>query len=444
MAGLSVGRREPISGGRWRRFFGALPLVLVLVLVVTSCGAPSPGIVDPATATDAPADGASASDPTPSPYTAWTNNDRIDLLKLDGTTYAGAASWAGPVEFEEDDLGEEYARIKGRRDPTLSFSSENPDDVAGIDITHLEDSEATGLEPGTPVHAVDGYQPGFAVAAYSYGILHVYKAMFGPDTPNPRLHRGEDLLDVAGRVQRIGVMDHTGYGTWAEAASIRDRVQVDRLVQMALQTRVKWQHLYEEQSRSVPAGSIQNYEVVFKVEDSSGVTLPSVLRTPQFNHALLRALGGRPPELGSSRPEPPCEGAKLDGAGRKWRGSGVASYDLGLETRGLKGEKGKWYLEVRDGTLTRAAHDPTPSNVSLPGDMEEIRDPAKLRRLAGELTVEGLFDLIAEGCARARSQEGSILLASYDPLRGYPVRYALDSGGENVERSVLLLLFRVR
>ena len=372
MAGLSVRQREPINDGRWRRPSGALTLVLVVALVVTSCGAPASSIADPATATVARIDRASASDPPPSLYMEWTNSDRIDLLKLDGTTYAGAAYWAGPVQVKEDDLGEEYARIKGRRDPRLSFSPDNPDDVAGIDITHLEDSEATGLEPGTSVHAIDGYQPGFAVAAYSYGILHVYKAKLGPDSPNPRLRRGDDLLDVAGKVQRIGVMDHTGYGAWAEAASIRDRAEVDGLVEMALGTRVKSQHLYEEQSQSIAPGSIQNYEVVFQLEGGSSVVVPSVLRTPEFNDALLRTLGPRLAQLGSARRESPCAGAELEDARRRWRGAGIASYDLGLETRGLEGEQGKWYLEGRDGRLTRAGHDPTRENLCRPGGTEEV------------------------------------------------------------------------
>jgi hypothetical protein len=87
------------------------------------------------------------------------------------------------------------------------------------------------LRPGTPIHRVQGYTPTFHVAARYKGELTLYEADTNPDATT-----GADLLDIRGNVHYVGI-NSVKDGT-TEIASIKQRTNVSRLVQLVLHSPV--------------------------------------------------------------------------------------------------------------------------------------------------------------------------------------------------------------
>jgi len=91
----------------------------------------------------------------------------------------------------------------------------------------VRNGDAEGLEPGTPVYSIAGYDPGFRVAVKQGQEPAIYQAM-----RSPRWQNAGDMLDIVEKVERIGIRvleERT------EAASITDQEQIDRLVGMIVE-----------------------------------------------------------------------------------------------------------------------------------------------------------------------------------------------------------------
>ena len=71
-----------------------------------------------------------------------------------------------------------------------------------------QDSDATYLEPGTPVYAVEGYSPKFRLGTVEDGRVIIYEA----DT-NSHAKIGEDLLDIRGKVTAIDILSEEDAAT---------------------------------------------------------------------------------------------------------------------------------------------------------------------------------------------------------------------------------------
>lgn len=97
-------------------------------------------------------------------------------------------------------------------------------------ISHQKrDGQASFLAAGTPVHAVEGYAPSFRVAARRDGAWVLYEA-----AENRRARRGEDLLDIEGKVDRVGLRAPTRNAR-EEVAAIREPSSVAAITEAALE-----------------------------------------------------------------------------------------------------------------------------------------------------------------------------------------------------------------
>jgi hypothetical protein len=142
--------------------------------------------------------------------------DYVDFVQVGGTMYyAGYRAPAGRA-LRDRDLGAQVATVQCR---LAEHQLEEP--------ARYLDGDAAYLDPGTPVHAVNGYRPSFRLAARRDGRLLLYEAF-----ENPGARTWGDLLDLDGRVDRIGI----GSRNPRRPATVTDRAQVDRLVQQLLQS----------------------------------------------------------------------------------------------------------------------------------------------------------------------------------------------------------------
>ena len=112
----------------------------------------------------------------------------IKFVKLRNTT--GPAGGGDEPDLKADDLGPVLYRIAFRGNG-----------YAGPGY-RLQDGDATYLNPGTPVYAVNGYSEQFRLGTVEDGRVILYEA----DT-NPHAETGADLLDVRGKVTAIDILD---------------------------------------------------------------------------------------------------------------------------------------------------------------------------------------------------------------------------------------------
>ena len=168
--------------------------------------------------------------------------DYTDFVKLGEVTYQ--AVWTSPDRpLKDSDLGPGYGKVKvkleGSQDPKHQ----------------LQDGDAAFLAAGTQVYQVNGYRSSFRLAARRDGRLTLYEA----DT-NPTAKVGADLLDLANKVQRIGV--NSGSDSHTELAAIRDPNAVLVLVDQVDKAEV-------DQSNQPGGGS--QYFIDFHMRDGTEV-----------------------------------------------------------------------------------------------------------------------------------------------------------------------------
>jgi hypothetical protein len=205
--------------------------------------------------------------------------DYQDFIMLGGTMYYVADHGVGRA-IERGDLGPVRSLVRGNppsNDPTLAYRA--------------ADGDAAFLAPGSPVHTVKGYRPGFRVAASHHGRLWLYEANEAVGT-----RTGADLLDLAGKVRYLSV--NSGR---VELARIKDRGRVADLVQSILEAPVG----------PTRAGAADRYcFVVFNMMDrtavrraffpETGELMPGIFAPRTFSEAVERALRGRQASCGKS------------------------------------------------------------------------------------------------------------------------------------------------
>ena len=86
-----------------------------------------------------------------------------------------------------------------------------------------QDGDAAYLEAGSRLYQVLGYRPSFRLAARQDGRLVIFEA-----NTNPRARAGRDLLDLEGKVRRIGVNSRADGVT--ELGAITDPKQVASMI----------------------------------------------------------------------------------------------------------------------------------------------------------------------------------------------------------------------
>lgn len=140
-----------------------------------------------------------------------------DSMRLAGITYESA----GTVSDETVNRRSVIGRVKNDVDTNLHRE------------TRLRDGDATYLEPGTPVYAVEGYKPSFRVAARSDDRWVLYGVVENPDARS-----AEKLLDVAGRVKRVTVRQEVPEAR--EVTPVRQPEETAALVDVVLESPVVW------------------------------------------------------------------------------------------------------------------------------------------------------------------------------------------------------------
>ncbi|HEY3369089.1 MAG TPA: hypothetical protein VGK74_28870 [Symbiobacteriaceae bacterium] len=144
--------------------------------------------------------------------------DWMDFVRLDGITYvANHLDQGRPLTLA--DLGPHYGTVRFR----VSDNVSDPE-------YRVKDGDAAFLAPGTKLHAVNGYNPRFRLAANWGDQVTLYEA-----GTNPKAKTGADLLDLADKVTRISIgSPEDGH----LLAAVTDAGQVQNLVATVLSTPV--------------------------------------------------------------------------------------------------------------------------------------------------------------------------------------------------------------
>ncbi len=181
------------------------PVVAVLVALLAACGPEAP-TAGPTAVSDCPSGGGTA-------VIEW-----IDFVKFADITYTTDSVYGAQPSGE--DVGRVFAETRCKLADVVSdpgYESRNGD--------------AAFLQPGTPLHVLEGYEPWFRLVARRDGRWTIYEAQTVPGAD-----RGSDLLDIEEKVAYIGVNSIKDGRT--EIAAIRDRDEVKRLVEMVLEAPV--------------------------------------------------------------------------------------------------------------------------------------------------------------------------------------------------------------
>jgi hypothetical protein len=251
-------------------------LLAVGLLLVGACGSPTR---EPA-ATQNETRGPNAPSPASKKGCAKAQGtaviEWVNFVKLDGITYIGAEHDAGRP-LTDDDLRSKIGEVLCTVSETVSDPS-----------YEIVDGDSGFLPAGTPLLEIQGYDPSFRLAAVTGDGVMLFEADHSPGA-----EVGEDLLDIRGHVDYIGINSHRDGIT--EMAAIHDPAVVERLIEMVLEAPVN-------QARNFSNGDWKTQVfVAFHLEDGTTATrafgfesnlLSRGILVPEgFGDALETALG---------------------------------------------------------------------------------------------------------------------------------------------------------
>ena len=194
--------------------------------------------------------------------------DWVNFIQFQGITYLATYSRVGR-KLQESDLGPIFA--------TVRFKLEGNVNDPGY---RSKDGDAAFLDPGTSVYTLKDYSSQFRLTAYQDGQIILYEA----DT-NPHVQKGGDLLDIAGRVQYIGV--NSEQDGVAELGAIKDPQQIANLVDMILNATVDQSYQSTDSLRYVIAFHlIDGTATVRAYWPRSGELSRGILLPPAFASAI--------------------------------------------------------------------------------------------------------------------------------------------------------------
>jgi hypothetical protein len=213
--------------------------------------------------------------------------DWVNFVQLNGIRYMEHTQVGR--ELRESDLGSEFARVKFKLEGNVNDSDYK-----------TKDGDAAFLAEGTPVYTVKGYKPGFRLAAHWRGSLVLFEADRNPDAK-----KGSDLLDLAGKVDYIGINSEQDGKT--ELASVKDSKAVVRLVQMVLDAPI-----VEEFGE----GGSQRYFIAFHFKDGTALSRSYWPESGELSRGILLPLEfrGAVEEALQAKPEPSKEILSSEGA----------------------------------------------------------------------------------------------------------------------------------
>ncbi len=241
--------QKKLRSARWAAVLG---IVLIVAAGLCSC-APAAGNV-------------------PESTTTTTIIDWVDFIRFQGITYLAVYSRVGR-RLQESDLGPVFAAVRFK----LSGNVNDPS-------YRSKDGDAAFLDPGTPVYAVQGYSTQFRLAAYQDS----QPTLFEADT-NPRAQKGADLLDIAGKVQYIGVNSEQDGVT--ELGAIKDPQQIAHLVEMVTNAPVNQSYQSPDTSRYIIAFHLLDGTATVRAYwPTSGQLSRGILLPPAFATAVEGAV----------------------------------------------------------------------------------------------------------------------------------------------------------
>lgn len=185
--------------------------------------------------------------------------DWVDFIRFQGTTYVATNSRVGR-DLQASDLGPIFATVRFK----LSGNINNPG-------YQSKDGDAAFLDPGTPVYTVKDYSVQFRLAAYQDGQITLFEA----DT-NPHAQKGAELLDIAGRVQYIGVNSEQDGST--ELGAIKDPQRIANLVDMILNAPVDQSYRSTDSLR---------YFIAFHLTDGTATVRAYWPRSGELSRGIL-------------------------------------------------------------------------------------------------------------------------------------------------------------
>lgn len=207
--------------------------------------------------------------PTPHVIIDW-----VDFIKFNGIMYVANFDSHAGAQLVAADLGPQFATVKFKTDGNVNDSGYHP-----------KDGDAAFLDPGTPIYAVKGYAPTFLLAAYQANQIVRYEV-----GQNPRAATGADLLDIGGKVARIGGKSENDGTT--ELGAITDPRKIQSLVALVLAAPVKQSALQSQSS--------QRYFIAFHLRDGltvvrvywpeSGELGRGIMLPDAFRAAILQVL----------------------------------------------------------------------------------------------------------------------------------------------------------
>jgi hypothetical protein len=187
---------------------------------------------------------------------AFTSCDFVTFVRLDGVRYLWSTTNDG---IGNVDTGPEYGEV--RRDLRRDL-----DDCRHYDQA---DGDSAGLRRGTRLYEVEGYSPRFLLATNVEGEGHLWEADLVPD-----VEYGRDVLDIAGKVRSIRIVDPAGDGTTV-VAEITDAESVGAFVTAVMESPVA--------SASQPPKGTEGYFLSFVLEDGVVIRRPYYADTGELS-----------------------------------------------------------------------------------------------------------------------------------------------------------------
>jgi hypothetical protein len=197
--------------------------------------------------------------------------DYVNFVKLNGITYTADRPVVGR-RVGDGDLGPVHATVRCSLGEKMDPKGQEP-----------QDGDAAYLEAGSPLYQVRGYRPSFRLAARQDGRLVVFEA-----DANPRARVGRDLLDLDGKVRRIGINSRADGTT--ELGVIADPGQVAGMVGMLLAGPVDQRiQPTAEQTRWLLAFHLRDGTATVRAYDPAGRRVQRGILVPQRFGELVQA-----------------------------------------------------------------------------------------------------------------------------------------------------------
>lgn len=208
-------------------------LILILPLILTSCSIP--GINGTRAMID------------------W-----VDFIVLDDVHYIG--NYNGGNKLIEESIEGVIGEVKFNVSNNIKETSYK-----------VKNGDAAYLPKGTKIYKIKGYKPEFRIAVNTEGEWRIYEA-----DSNPGAKKGEDLLDISGKVLYIGINSETDGMT--ELGAVKGKADIDILVNMVLNAEVN-------QSSQEHDG--QRYFISFHLLDGSDITRCYWIDSGELSRGIL-------------------------------------------------------------------------------------------------------------------------------------------------------------